>query len=549
MSVRPPVIRGIVSVAIFAAAMGHAHAQSAAAWRPEWRTAADDQQSGQAVDAAQQQDQQTPAANQPRAPQLPDTSKPWRITGGGEAAGRIGVPGQEGQAGTQPASGTISRNQASALNPGAGSSRSPALDRASLFRPRSQQQEDEAADQKKLRRVVDAPDEDQLVPEFDQQTGAGFARRARRKGEEDPYAPLGIRAGAFVVSPSLELRGGHTVPDTGDNTSFVRVVPSVQIKSDWSRHELSARGSLQHEESDGDPSSDTQFDAGMALRLDVNRDTVARFDVAYTRDRVSPTDPDLPSTALEETSVDEWAFVGALSRRFGRFLATLTGTIADFSYGDTRVSGGGPPVDGSEQDYREYEAALRLDYEATDRVGVFAEAAINTRDYDRDISSGSLRLGSDGASVLGGLTFGGDGKLTGEAGIGYQIQSPDEPTYDDINAFLARGSLVWEATGLTTFTLTAETEIDDTVTGTSGGSAVYTFKAGVAHALRRNVTITAGVGAELQNSSSTISVEAGGEYKLNRSLAVVGDVVHKHSSDSSTSSDETTLTMGLRLQR
>ena len=151
--------------------------------------------------------------------------------------------------------------------------------------------------------------------------------------------------------------------------------------------------------------------------------------------------------------------------------------------------------------------------------------------------------------MLGGLTFGGDGKLTGEAGIGYQIQSPDEPTYDDINAFLARGSLVWEATGLTTFTLTAETEIDDTVTGTSGGSAVYTFKAGVAHALRRNVTITAGVGAELQNSSSTISVEAGGEYKLNRSLAVVGDVVHKHSSDSSTSSDETTLTMGLRLQR
>ena len=542
MSVRPSVIHGIVSVAVFAAAMGHAHAQSANAWPPEWRTGTGDQQNEETFTATRAEDG-TPEANQPRAPDLPDTSTPWRITGGGEEAGRIGVRGQPG---TQ--SGGISRSRASALD-GTGNSLSPALDRASVFRPRSQQQNDNTDDQRNLRRVVDAPDEDRLVPGFDQQTGAGFARRVRRIEDEDPYAPLGIRAGAFVVSPSVELRGGHTVADADDDSNFVRVEPNVEVRSDWSRHEFTARGSLQHEESDGDPSSKTRFDAGMALRLDINRDTVARFDVSYSRDQVSPTDPDLPATALDETSVDELTFVGALSRRFGRFLATLTGTITDFSYGETEVSGGGPPVDGSEQDYREYEAALRLDYEATDRIGVFAETAINTRKYDTDISSGGLRLGSDGASVIAGLTFGGDGKLTGEAGIGYQVQSPDEASFDTIDAFLARGSLVWEATGLTTVTLTAETEIDDSVSGTSAGSAVYTLRAGVAHALRRNLIVTAGVGAELQDSSSTISLEAGGEYRINRSMAVVGDVVHEHTRDSGNTSDETTMTLGLRLQR
>ncbi len=92
--------------------------------------------------------------------------------------------------------------------------------------------------------------------------------------------------------------------------------------------------------------------------------------------------------------------VTALSRRFGRFLATVTGTITDFAYGETWVSGGGAPVDGSEQDYREYAGDLRLDYEITDRLGVFAQAGINTRDYATDVSSGGLRLGSDGVSVL-----------------------------------------------------------------------------------------------------------------------------------------------------
>ncbi len=91
--------------------------------------------------------------------------------------------------------------------------------------------------------MIDAVGEDDLVPEFDQDTGAGFARRARAS-VEDPYAPLGLRAGSFTVTPSIEIRGGHTASDPGEDSDFLRLQPDVAIVSDWSRHELSARASV-----------------------------------------------------------------------------------------------------------------------------------------------------------------------------------------------------------------------------------------------------------------------------------------------------------------
>ncbi len=141
------------------------------------------------------------------------------------------------------------------------------------------------------------------------------------------------------------------------------------------------------------------------------------------------------------------------------------------------------------------------------------------------------------------------GKLSGEAGIGYQRQSPDEPSYDPIDELPVRGALIWEASALTTLTFTAESEIHESVSGGDGGFAAYSLRAGIAHALRRNVILTAGVGFDIDDSSNTLRLEAGGEYRLNRMMALVADVTHEHASGDGASSDETTVTMGLRLQR
>lgn len=157
--------------------------------------------------------------------------------------------------------------------------------------------------------------EDDLVPEYDQDTTAALARRVRRQAE-NAYAPVGIRTGGFILRPSLDVRGGHTRGDGEESEDFLRLEPELVLDSDWSRHALSVRGAVRHDEGDGDPSSRTDIDAGIDLRLDIDRDTTVGLELGFTRDQVSPTDPDLPETALDETQVDELSFAARVSRAF-----------------------------------------------------------------------------------------------------------------------------------------------------------------------------------------------------------------------------------------
>ena len=57
----------------------------------------------------------------------------------------------------------------------------------------------------------------------------------------DPYTPLGVRKGSFVVFSSLEtsLRGTrHSGTGGGDDGVAVIVAPEVVARSDWSRHAM-----------------------------------------------------------------------------------------------------------------------------------------------------------------------------------------------------------------------------------------------------------------------------------------------------------------------
>jgi hypothetical protein len=62
---------------------------------------------------------------------------------------------------------------------------------------------------------------------------------------EDPYAPLGVRAGAFTLYPAIELIVGHDSnpgrSPGGPGASLYAVAPELLAQSNWSRHERSAR--------------------------------------------------------------------------------------------------------------------------------------------------------------------------------------------------------------------------------------------------------------------------------------------------------------------
>jgi hypothetical protein len=71
---------------------------------------------------------------------------------------------------------------------------------------------------------------------------APLRKRRQVASEDDPFAPVGLRVGTFVVTPYVEMRGGYDgnalrVPN-GAGSSFAEVGGGLAARSDWSRHAL-----------------------------------------------------------------------------------------------------------------------------------------------------------------------------------------------------------------------------------------------------------------------------------------------------------------------
>src|SRR6185312_3532069 len=71
----------------------------------------------------------------------------------------------------------------------------------------------------------------------------------RPRGEDDPYAPVGIREGSFLWYPGIEVSAGYDTNPLRRTektpSDFFVVAPDLKVKSEWLRHSLSAelRGS------------------------------------------------------------------------------------------------------------------------------------------------------------------------------------------------------------------------------------------------------------------------------------------------------------------
>ncbi len=105
-------------------------------------------------------------------------------------------------------------------------------------------------------------------------------KRKAHTEPDDPYAPLGVHAGAFTLFPAIELIGGYDTNPArapgGQGASLYTVAPELQAQSNWSRHELKAdlRGSYTGYSPDATPTlSRPNVNGKVDGRIDVTRDT------------------------------------------------------------------------------------------------------------------------------------------------------------------------------------------------------------------------------------------------------------------------------------
>jgi hypothetical protein len=403
------------------------------------------------------------------------------------------------------------------------------------------------------------PDGNELLQQIDRIDPLDPAsnRRVAQFAALEPYDPLGIRIGTFVLFPEAELAlvrfsNVFSSPD-GQSDYAGELRPSLRLVSDWSNHALEVSAT-------GDLSNYTRFssenDRGFSLEARGRADITRRTNVqgAIRRDRSQEDRSAIDAAqAGERASVTTDAITGSFNHRFNRLSLQLRGGISDTEYAD--------PSTGSlnDRDVVEKTSAVRASWEFKPTLQVFVDVEGNDRSYQAASSADGRLRNSQGLRLRTGVSFGDSSQiLRGEVSLGHARQDLEDRRLEDANGFIADANLAWRINGLTSLLLTASSDIS-AVTQTANSGAVLERRAGVEarHAFRRHLIGSIGVEgtrrdyAGIDVDETEFALSLGLEYFLSREAVAFTRYEHtvfrSDFAGSDYESDE--IRVGLRLRR
>jgi hypothetical protein len=379
----------------------------------------------------------------------------------------------------------------------------------------------------------------------------------------DPYAPLGIRAGSFLVSPSLDVAGAYsTNPEhvSGASSSLYGVaLADLKAQSDWERHSLSAdiTGSYTQYGEQLVPSlSVPYFNSVVDGRVDVTRDTQIFVENRYLVTTDNPGSPNL-QFGLAKLPIDtDLGGTLGVAHEFNRLSVAVLATFDRAVY-DNSVLTDGESDSNADRNFNQTAGFLRVGYDLDPGLKPFVMLEADQRIRDEPFDRNNLQRSSVGTSAL----IGGDvdlfGSLTGEMAGGWVVRDYKDPTLPDVSGAIAAGSLLWQATPLTSAKVALSSEVYETIVTGASGQFTHDVSLEIDHAFLRSLigTVTAGygtdnyVGSTLQDQRFFIS--GGLTYKLSREIAIRGQVRQdwQLATESGFNYAATSFLLGLHLQR
>jgi hypothetical protein len=382
----------------------------------------------------------------------------------------------------------------------------------------------------------------------------------RRKPEDDPFEPVGLRTGAFMLRPAIETTAGYdSNPGRvrgGKGSAFIAPAAELLARSDWQRHEVAAEFRGSYTAYQATPELDApNLAARLAGRIDVSERTRALLEGRYLLAATNPGLPGLPAGLADLPIVQTAGASAGMVHRFNRLELALKGTFDRVEWDDSKLTDGSI-ISNKDRDYNQYGVQTRASYELTPGVKPFVDVAVDTRDYDLAVDAGGVARSSDGIAVKGGTSFELTRTLVGEAAIGYVTRTYKDPSLPDLRGVLVDASLVWAATGLTNVKLNVATTPQETNLVGVSGVLSYDTTVQVDHAFRRwligTTKLSYGlddfVGSSRQDQRYAASVAL--TYKLTRTFQLKGEARHewRRSNEPGNDYEATVGLVGLRWQ-
>ncbi|MGX1743912.1 outer membrane beta-barrel protein [Bosea sp. NPDC055353] len=386
--------------------------------------------------------------------------------------------------------------------------------------------------------------------------------RRRTASEEDPYAALGIRIGSITLRPAITNSIGYdtnpqrtSAPGT-KGSAYSRHEGELAIQSDWNVHELKGqlRGGYLEFFRNKDASR-PDAEGNLDLRLDVTRDTRILLESRLRLDTQRPGSPDLTADVTGRPQIYQYGGSAGISHDINRLQLTLRGSVDRSDYEDARLSNGAI-LSQKDRNQTQYGLRLRAAYEVTPGFKPFVQAEIDQREFDEKSDSSGYMRSSNGLTGRVGSTFEISRQLTGEVSGGYQDRNYEDTRLKNLRGFVGDAAVLWSPTPLTTVTLRGGAELGDTTIAGSSGTTVRRATLEVAHALRRNLTVTGFTnfsrteydGQGLREDYTNVGARL--EYKLTRTFAVRASFTHERLNSTAQGSDYTANVslVGLRVQ-
>lgn len=248
----------------------------------------------------------------------------------------------------------------------------------------------------------------------------------------ESYDPTGLPVGSFRFFPALELDevyndNIYAVPTSaGKTSSFIQgIKPSLNLKSDWSRHMLNlyATGNF------GIYSNDSlnnfwDFSVGGDGRVDIQRDWNFYGGTSFSHlheDRGSPNSPQ--TSTLPPNQYNQYVANLGYFQTFNRFSIRLDGRLDNYNYLNPGVGTAGGSIPNYDRNRNEFREAVRVGYEFSPGYQVWARGAFNQRAYMNNPDSLGFYHNSTGFNVVGGVAVDLGGITSFEAFAGYLQQN------------------------------------------------------------------------------------------------------------------------------
>lgn len=386
-------------------------------------------------------------------------------------------------------------------------------------------------------------------------------RRPAQLFRFEPYEPVGVRVGSFIVLGELEqgfVYNSNVLqsPNARSDIAY-EVRPTVRVISNWRRHamEFRANGTLLGF-SEFETENTTAYTLEMRSRLDVTSRLNIESLVSRDVGQESRSSIDATSVGGSRADIVTHRAAFAVNQRFNRLAVQLRGAVSEINIDDARDAAG-VLVSNRDRSGVRYDEALRLSWEFKPTLFAFAEYALNQRAFDARPADGVSR-DSVGDRLRLGVGFGNTGqKLRGEISVGWGRQKPDDRRLSDIEGIIVDANLAWRVNALTSVLLTARSDVTDT--SQAGSAGALSREAGIEarHALRRNIVANAGLTYNVLDyegialTERTLTAFAGVEYFINRNISLTGRYRHVNldSTDGARGYDADEVRLGLRVRQ